>query len=56
LLRHLYLAGEILPLRLLSLHNLYFYGQLTRGARSAIEQGRYAEWADATLALMAELS
>ncbi len=27
-LRHLYLAGEILALRLLSLHNLHFYGEL----------------------------
>lgn len=53
-LRHLYLAGEILPLRLLSLHNLHFYAELTRGARRAIEENRYAEWAQATLAQMGE--
>jgi len=53
-LRHLYLAGEILCLRLLSIHNLHFYGQLTRAARQAIEAARYAEWARATLALMDE--
>ena len=28
--------GEILVLRLLSLHNLHFYGELVRGARAAI--------------------
>jgi queuine tRNA-ribosyltransferase len=32
-LRHLYLAGEILALRLLSVHNLHLYGELTRGRR-----------------------
>jgi queuine tRNA-ribosyltransferase len=44
-LRHLYLAGEILCLRLLSLHNLHWYGELVTGARTAITAGRYAEWA-----------
>jgi queuine tRNA-ribosyltransferase len=53
-LRHLYMAGEILPLRLLSLHNLHFYGQLTRAARQAIEEGRYEAWAREALAEMVE--
>jgi queuine tRNA-ribosyltransferase len=53
-LRHLYMAGEILPLRLLSLHNLHFYGQLTRAARQAIEEGRYEAWARGALAEMVE--
>ncbi|HTQ47139.1 MAG TPA: tRNA guanosine(34) transglycosylase Tgt [Polyangiaceae bacterium] len=44
-LRHLYLAGEILVLRLLSLHNLHWYGEIVAGARAAIAEGRYAEWA-----------
>jgi queuine tRNA-ribosyltransferase len=50
-LRHLYLAGEILCLRLLSLHNLHWYGELVAGARDAIsgrgsDGGRgYAAWA-----------
>jgi queuine tRNA-ribosyltransferase len=48
-LRHLYVAGEILCLRLLSLHNLHFYGELTLGARTAIEEGRYSAWATRTL-------
>ena len=38
-LRHLFIAGEILVLRLLSLHNLHFFGELMRGARAAIERG-----------------
>jgi queuine tRNA-ribosyltransferase len=50
-LRHLYLAGEILALRLFSEHNLHLYGQLTREAREAIRAGAYAafaaRWADA---------
>jgi queuine tRNA-ribosyltransferase len=51
-LRHLYLAGEILVLRLLSLHNLHFYGELMAGARAAIEAGTYAAYASAALARM----
>jgi queuine tRNA-ribosyltransferase len=49
-LRHLYLAGEILVLRLLSLHNLHFYGELMAGARRAIEAKRFAEFSRAALA------
>jgi queuine tRNA-ribosyltransferase len=44
-LRHLYLAGEILCLRLLSEHNLHWYGELMALARAAIAEGRYAAWA-----------
>jgi queuine tRNA-ribosyltransferase len=40
-LRHLYLSGEITVLRLLSLHNLHFYGELAGGARDAIRRGEY---------------
>ena len=46
-LRHLFLAGEILALRLLTVHNLHLYGRLTREAREAIVAGRYAEFAKA---------
>ena len=53
-LRHLYLAGEVLCLRLLSLHNLHYYGWLVGGARRAIEEQRYAAWAQDTLASMSE--
>jgi queuine tRNA-ribosyltransferase len=48
-LRHLYLAGEILVLRLLSLHNLHWYGEIVAGARAAIAEERYAAWARAVI-------
>jgi queuine tRNA-ribosyltransferase len=51
-LRHLYLAGEILSLRLLSLHNLHWYGELLAGARLAIERGDYAAWSAKTIAAL----
>lgn len=44
-LRHLYLANEILVLRLITAHNLHLYGQLVAEARAAIGEGRYAEFA-----------
>jgi queuine tRNA-ribosyltransferase len=40
-LRHLFKAGEMLALRLLSFHNLDFYLRLMRGAREAIETGTF---------------
>lgn len=40
-LRHLYRAGEILGIRLISLHNLHFYLNLMRRARLAIEEGTF---------------
>jgi queuine tRNA-ribosyltransferase len=43
-LRHLYMAGEILALRLLTLHNVHFYMELVRTAREKIIAGDYAEW------------
>jgi queuine tRNA-ribosyltransferase len=51
-LRHLFVAGEILALRLLSLHNLHWYGELVSGARKAIERGGYAAWATSVLSRM----
>ena len=49
-LRHLYIAGEVLALRLLSLHNLRFLVRLAEQARLAIEAKRFqtfrAEWLD----------
>jgi queuine tRNA-ribosyltransferase len=52
-LRHLFMAKEILCHRLLSIHNLHFYGELTRQAREAIEAGCYAEFSQRRLAAMA---
>jgi queuine tRNA-ribosyltransferase len=40
-LRHLFKAGEILGLRLNTLHNLHFYLSLLAQARAAIEAGRF---------------
>jgi queuine tRNA-ribosyltransferase len=51
-LRHLYLAGEILVLRLLSLHNLHYYGELMALARAAIERGEYTAFAASMLGRM----
>jgi queuine tRNA-ribosyltransferase len=51
-LRHLYVSREILALRLLSLHNLHFYGEITSGARGAIGRGEYGAWAREVLSAM----
>jgi queuine tRNA-ribosyltransferase len=51
-LRHLYMAGEILVLRLLSLHNLHFYGELVAAARAAIMGGTYESFQGAWLGRM----
>jgi len=44
-LRHLFLSGEILVLRLLSQHNLWVYGDLVHRARQAIEARCFANFA-----------
>ena len=49
-LRHLFIAREILALRLLTLHNVYFYGCLVSQAREAILAGNSGTWASETLA------
>ncbi len=41
-LRHLLKAGEMLGMRLCVTHNLYFYNNLMRKIRQAIEEGRFA--------------
>ena len=43
--RHLFVADELLGLRLVSLHNLYFLGDLMSRARAAVREGRFEEWA-----------
>lgn len=52
-LRHLFLAREILALRLITQHNLRYYQDLVLAARRAISEGRYAEWASETRAALA---
>jgi queuine tRNA-ribosyltransferase len=44
-LRHLFVAGEILGIRLNTIHNLYFYTDLMRRIRAAIEAGSFAAFA-----------
>jgi len=48
--RHLYMAGEILSLRLLTWHNLYFTISTVRLARQAIEDGQFRSFLDNFLA------
>ena len=51
-LRHLIKADEMLGPRLLTLHNLHFYGALMREAREMIRLGKLDSWANATIAQM----
>ncbi len=53
-LRHLYVAGEIVALRVMSLHNLHFLAELMRAMRAAIREGRAAEFVRDTLRAMHE--
>ena len=43
-IRHLHMAGEILGIRLTTLHNLRFYLYLVESIRGAIEAGNYDIW------------
>ena len=54
-LRHLYVANEILGLRLNTIHNLHYYAELMREARQAIEAGTFAAWRGDVLARMASV-
>ena len=49
-LRHLFMAEEILGLRLVSLHNIRFLIRIGDLAREAILEGRFANWKRAWLA------
>ena len=46
-LRHLFAAGEMLGPVLVSLHNLTYYQRLMAGIRTAIEEDRLVEFAEA---------
>ncbi|MEP4079517.1 tRNA guanosine(34) transglycosylase Tgt [Haloferula sp.] len=43
-IRHLFRAGEILALRLLSFHNLHFFLRLAARSREAIREGNFPEF------------
>ena len=45
-IRHLFIADELLGLRLLSLHNVHFLIALMRRARAAIVADEFAAWSD----------
>lgn len=45
-LRHLFISGEALGPRLLTLHNLYFFQSLMRSIRQALQRGEFAVWAE----------
>lgn len=49
-IRHLLKAKEMLGLRLLVTHNLYFYNKMMEEIREAIEQQRFSEYKKAKLA------
>jgi len=51
-LRHLFMAGEILSIRLLTLHNIHFYMELVRTARAHILDGTFAAWKNFVLGAM----
>jgi queuine tRNA-ribosyltransferase len=53
-IRHLYMSGEILALRLISHHNLHLYAELTRGAREAISRGEWQAYKASWGASLAE--
>ena len=44
-LHHLFKADEVLGLMLLSQHNITYYQELTRGARDALDERRFAAYA-----------
>lgn len=54
-LRHLYIAREILVLRLLTLHNLYFYGKLLRDIRESIKNDNFSNLASSVQSLGGKL-
>jgi queuine tRNA-ribosyltransferase len=49
-LRHLFHAGEMLGLRLASIHNLYFIVNLVRAIRTSILDGTFTDFRDRFLA------
>ena len=48
-IRHLVMAGEILGIRLLTMHNVHYFVNLARTARQRIAEGSFAAWKTETL-------
>ncbi|MBN2537355.1 tRNA guanosine(34) transglycosylase Tgt [candidate division WOR-3 bacterium] len=55
-LRHLFVTGEALGPRLLTLHNIHFYQELMRQIRAAVRSGDYAGWSRRWLDARADLN
>ena len=53
-IRHLMKSGEMLGMRLITLHNLYFYNHLMEEIRGAIENGNYHSFKKETIRRMKE--
>ncbi len=53
-LKHLEKCNEILGAHLATVHNLWFYQDLMRGIRDAIENGRLADWSREVLDTLAQ--
>lgn len=51
-LRHLFKANEMLAMRLAVTHNLYFYNNLVREIRDAIENGSFEEYRAARIGVL----
>ena len=43
-IRHLFVAGEMLAMRLAVMHNLYFYNTLMERIRAALDAGTFAQF------------
>jgi queuine tRNA-ribosyltransferase len=43
-IRHLFIADEMLAMRLAVMHNLYFYNKLMEKIRDALDAGKFAEF------------
>ena len=41
-IRHLFIADEMLAMRLAVMHNLYFYNKLMEKIRNALDEGKFA--------------
>ena len=55
-IHHLFKAKEMLGMRLLVLHNLYFYNHLTQEIRDALDEGRFREYKREKLLQMSGMS
>jgi queuine tRNA-ribosyltransferase len=53
-LRHLYVSGEIVALRVMSMHNIHFLGELMAAMRKAIREDRAETFVNDTLRVMSE--